>query len=143
MGALINERSQLGLQGTFHLPNRLFLPPYFSDFQATNLHRSDLHQEHTQHIGLKQQDTVSRVDPLIFFVKLGGYQNILLMFVFQVMFVYMLFWSNYSDLTRPISPKWWFISGKSMVLNPRQISEKKSRLVKYYEPFGQMYGIFT
>ena len=35
-------------------------------------------------------------------------------------------WSNYSDLTRPISPKWWFSKG-----NPLKIS-RKSWLVKYY-----------
>ena len=34
-------------------------------------------------------------------------------------------WSNYSDLTRPISPKWWFSKGNPLISG-------KSRLVKYY-----------
>ena len=36
-----------------------------------------------------------------------------------------LVWSNYSDLTRPISPKWWFTKGIPLISG-------KSRLVKYY-----------
>ena len=35
------------------------------------------------------------------------------------------FWSNYSDLTRPIFPKWWFSKGNPLISG-------KSRLVKYY-----------
>ncbi len=35
-----------------------------------------------------------------------------------------LFWSNYSDLTRP-HPKWWFSKGNPLISG-------KSRLVKYY-----------
>ena len=35
-----------------------------------------------------------------------------------------LFWSNYSDLTRP-HPKWWFSKGIPLISG-------KSRLVKYY-----------
>ena len=34
-------------------------------------------------------------------------------------------WSNYSDLTRPIFPKWWFSKGNPLISG-------KSRLVKYY-----------
>ena len=34
-------------------------------------------------------------------------------------------WSNYSDLTRPIFPKWWFSKGNPLI-------SWKSRLVKYY-----------
>ena len=34
-------------------------------------------------------------------------------------------WSNYNDLTRPISPKWWFSKGNPLISG-------KSRLVKYY-----------
>ena len=40
-------------------------------------------------------------------------------------------WSNYSVLTRPVSPKWWFSKEHPLISG-------KSRLVKYYEPFGQM-----
>ena len=36
-----------------------------------------------------------------------------------------LFWSNYSDLTRPGPPKWWFSKGNPLISG-------KSRLVKYY-----------
>ena len=36
-----------------------------------------------------------------------------------------MFWSNYSDLTRPIFPKWWFSKGNPLISG-------KSRLVKYY-----------
>ena len=36
----------------------------------------------------------------------------------------MIFWSNYSDLTRP-HPKWWFSKGNPLISG-------KSRLVKYY-----------
>ena len=35
------------------------------------------------------------------------------------------FWSNYSNLTRPISPKWWFSKGHPTISG-------FSRLVKYY-----------
>ena len=35
-----------------------------------------------------------------------------------------LFWSNYSDLTRP-HPKWWFSKGNPLISGT-------SRLVKYY-----------
>ena len=34
-------------------------------------------------------------------------------------------WLNYSDLTRPIYPKWWFSQGNSLISG-------KSRLVKYF-----------
>ena len=34
-------------------------------------------------------------------------------------------WSKYSDLTRPISPKWWFSKGHPLISG-------KTRLVKYY-----------
>ena len=37
---------------------------------------------------------------------------------------YAIFWSNYSDLTRP-HPKWWFSRGNPLISG-------KSRLVKYY-----------
>ena len=30
-----------------------------------------------------------------------------------LLYVYIYIWSNYSDLTRPISPKWWFSKGNS------------------------------
>ena len=36
-----------------------------------------------------------------------------------------IFWSNYSDLTWPIFPKWWFSKGIPLISG-------KSRLVKYY-----------
>ena len=38
-----------------------------------------------------------------------------------------MIWSNYSDLTRPISPKWWWI-----VREMGPLISGKSRLVKYY-----------
>ena len=40
-----------------------------------------------------------------------------------------MFWSNYSDLTRP-HPKWWFSKGNPLISG-------KSRLVK----FGQNVGL--
>ena len=36
-----------------------------------------------------------------------------------------LVWSNYNDLTRPISPKWWFSEGNPLISG-------KSGLVKYH-----------
>ena len=36
-----------------------------------------------------------------------------------------IIWSNYSDLTRPISPKWWFRKGNPLISG-------KCGLVKYY-----------
>ena len=44
-------------------------------------------------------------------------------------------WSNYSDLTRPISPKWWF--GKNPIISG------KSRLVKYYNLASIVLGLFA
>ncbi len=42
-------------------------------------------------------------------------------------------WSNYSDPTRPISPKWWFSKGNPLISG-------KSRLVKYYNLARSMEG---
>ena len=44
---------------------------------------------------------------------------------YHVMCLHSLVWSNYSDLTRPISPKWWFSKGMLLISG-------ESRLVKYY-----------
>ena len=44
-----------------------------------------------------------------------------------------LFWSNYSNLTRPIYPKWWFSKGNPLISG-------KSRLVKYYSIWPESVG---
>ena len=43
-------------------------------------------------------------------------------------------WSDYSDLTRPISPTWWFNKGNPLI-------SRKSRLLKYYSIWPESIAI--